>query len=104
MTALMSVSRPRRIAGLATETMVVSMRIMKNPRTSDQSAGQGRISCSMRLLLLPVEPAAGDELEQMLEPIEVGSQHRALVVEVDPVLLREVLLGEALDASVEGAG
>src|SRR5215218_2363905 len=104
MTALMSVSRSCRIAGLATETMVVSMRIMKNPRTSDQSAGQGRISCSMRLLPLPVEPAGGDALEQMLEPVEVGSHHRALVVQVDPVLLGDVLLEEPVRAGVELAG
>src|SRR3954470_2272446 len=101
MTALMSVCRPRRIAGFATETMVVSMRIMKNPRTSDQSAGQGRISCCMCLLLLPVEPAGGDALEQSLEPVEVGAQDRALVIQVDPELLRNVALGELIRARVE---
>jgi hypothetical protein len=43
------------IRGLATETMVVSIRIMKNPITSDQSAAQGLATFSMRFLtvLLP---------------------------------------------------
>ena len=38
------------IAGLATETMVVSIRIMKNPITRDQSAGHGLATFSMGFL------------------------------------------------------
>ena len=46
-TELMSVLRPSMMLGLATETMVVSIRIMKKPITRDQSAGHGRATFSM---------------------------------------------------------
>src|SRR6478609_9992413 len=46
MTALISVSSPSMMRGLATETMVVSIRIMKNPMTRDQSAGHGLVTFS----------------------------------------------------------
>ena len=36
--------------GLATETMVVSIRIIKNPITRDQSAGHGLATISMGFL------------------------------------------------------
>src|SRR3954447_9013135 len=56
MTESMSVFRPSRIAGFATDTIVVSIRIMKKPMMSDQRAGQGLISESM---LLPVRVVRG---------------------------------------------
>ncbi|GAB3551129.1 hypothetical protein GCM10027404_19680 [Arthrobacter tumbae] len=40
----MSACKPSMMAGVATETMVESTRIMKNPMTSDHNAGQARIS------------------------------------------------------------
>src|SRR3954447_25742319 len=52
----MSVSSPRRIAGFATDTIVVSIRIMKKPMMSDQRAGQGLIS---EFMLLPVRVVRG---------------------------------------------
>ena len=42
------------IAGLATETMVVSIRIMKKPITSDQRAAHGLATFSMRFLRVRV--------------------------------------------------
>jgi hypothetical protein len=42
MTLLTSASRSLEIAGVATDTIVLSTRIMKNPITIAQSAGQGR--------------------------------------------------------------
>ena len=41
MTLLTSVSSPRRIAGVATDTIVESTRIMKKPMTIAQRAGHG---------------------------------------------------------------
>src|SRR5574340_104550 len=43
MTLLMSVCRLAMIAGFATATMVLSTRIMKNPRHSAHSAGHGLV-------------------------------------------------------------
>jgi hypothetical protein len=39
--------------GLATETMVVSIRIMKKPMTRDHSAGQGLVTFSKGSVGLP---------------------------------------------------
>ncbi len=52
MTALMSVLRPSMIRGLATDTIVVSMRIMKKPTTSDHRAGHGLATFSKGFLWL----------------------------------------------------
>ena len=41
MTEFTSASRPRMIAGVATDTIVESTRIMKKPSTSAHRAGQG---------------------------------------------------------------
>ncbi len=49
----MSVSRPSMMLGLATETIVVSRRIMKNPITRDQRAGQGLATVPYEFLRKP---------------------------------------------------
>ena len=49
-TELMSASRPSMMRGLATETMVVSIRIIKKPITRDQSAGHGLATFSTGFL------------------------------------------------------
>src|SRR5687767_2108780 len=62
MTALMSVSRPSMMLGLATETMVVSIRIMKNPMTRDQRAGHGLATFSKDSAQQGLDVGAGKHL------------------------------------------
>src|SRR4249920_3277743 len=109
MTALMSVFRPFMMLGLATETMVVSIRIMKKPITRDQSAGHGRATFSMRFLRgwcetvdglcvgrpgpgrgpargSPRQFAGAELVLKAADPGDFGAQRALLELDIDPVL------------------
>ena len=56
--AVIVVLRPVMMVGFATDTIVVSTRIMKKPSTSDHSAGQGRITAPRASVCIPPAYAA----------------------------------------------
>src|SRR5467141_4906310 len=94
------VFRPVLIAGMATFTIVVSNRIMKNPVVKTKSTSQGLVrACAMSppqafnvidLSGSPLQPSVGDLLRDLYDPVTLGFQHCDLVFHLDQ--------GEALQA------
>src|SRR3712207_3805867 len=68
----MSAPRPSMIRGLATDTMVLSIRIMKNPMTSDHRAGQGFATFSTRSSFGIGFRADPERLAQEIEDLLAG--------------------------------
>src|SRR6185312_9811728 len=94
----MSVPSPSMIDGFATDTMVVSIRIMKNPSTSAHSAGQGLATVSLCVCILflacrvcrltivwPPDVIASKVCQQLLQPAHFCRLNRAGVRTVEPV-------------------
>lgn len=78
------------IAGVATDTMVESTRIMKNPSTSAHSAGQGRTSgrtasCGLTMARLATQ-RTGRGSDVAFEDTGLGQAGQALADGAGPVL------------------